>query len=408
VRAPLVLGFTALADGRFLLVYGAGRRLVARNIDPAGRFAGTPHVLAAGFPPGWPRSGPIGNTLPIVAVDSDASRAVVVWGAFNGTTGDVEGAVDGQAGWSSSQLFVQGPADTLFIPRLAHDSQDRFLVSVHGANGDTTSVMWGLAGGSQQWQRVTPPQATDGSEIASFNGATLASLSGTVTAAWQDASSALVVSTWDGSAWTAPVTAIDPSRTPNGVLDTIYPLFVSDGSRAAIVWTDTSKGLLGPIKATIRANPTDNWSAPLTLPHGRGLLPSYPAPPADAFWFTPTGALAGAWTGDPSKGGTLRSLYVGQVGPNGSSATALSRTQHPNNGRNWFVLPNATGPHTIVWSGRKGHEFAIVVTASGAARPKHPLPACGYPGPAASNADATAQILVVTRYGPKCPAVLLW
>jgi hypothetical protein len=411
--APLVFGFTALADGRFLLVYGARGQLVARNVDQTGRFAGAPHVLASEFPPGWPRSGVIGNTMPIVAVDSDASRAVVVWGAFDGATGEVDGAVDGQAGWSSAQVFVQGPAETLFIPQLTHDAQDHFLVSVHGANGDMTSALWGLAPGSQQWEPVTAPQSYSGSKIASFNGATLASLNGMITAAWQDASAALVVSTWDGTTWTSPITAIPGGHTPNGVPVTIYPIFVSDGSRAAIVWSDESQGLLGPVKATIRADATASWSAPVVFPHARGTIPEYPAPPQDAFWFTPSGGLAGVWRGGPLKGsvgggGNLVGLYAGQVGLGGFSSTAISLHQHPNNGRNWFALPNSTGPHTVVWSDRKGHEFTTVVTASGGVRPKRPLPTCGYPWTAASNADGSARILVVTRYGPQCPAVFLW
>jgi len=411
-RRPIVVNLTALADGRFLLVYAAGGRLLARGIDASGRFAGMAHFLATGYT----TTGPLGDTIPLVVVDSDASRAVVVWGAVNGATGEVAGAVEDQAGWSSSKIFVQAPAETLFIPQLVHDSQDRFLVSVHGANGDTTAVMWGLAGGSLRWEQVTPPQATDGSGIASYNGATLASLDGTVTAGWQDASAALVVSTWDGSTWSTPERAISASYLPNGLPAVIYPTFVSDGSRAGIVWSDGSKGLLGPVKATIRASSTESWSAPLVFPHARGA----PAYPEDAFWFTASGGLAGVWEGNPLKGSTsngfyFAGLYVGHVGPNGSSATALSRTQHPNNGRYWFVLPSAAGLHTIVWAGAKGHEYSTAVTANGAVRPKQPLPACAFPGPAASNPDASPQVMAFSNNigpvgapGSKCPAVLLW
>ena len=412
-RRPLVLNLTALADGRFLLVYAAGGRLLARSVDAAGRFAGTARLLATGY------TIPLADTIPLVVVDSDATRTVVVWGAVNGTTGEVVGAVDDQAGWSSPKILLQAPADKLFIPQLVHDSRDRFFASVHGANGDTTSVMWALGAGSQQWGQITPPEATDGSGIASYNGATLASLNGTITAAWQDASAALVVSTWDGSSWSTPERAISASYASNGLPAVIYPIFVSDGSRAAIVWSDNSNGPLGPVKATIRASSTDSWSAPLVFPHARGLLPGYPDPPEDAFWFTASGELAGVWAGNPLKGSTsngfyFAGLYVGHVGPNGSSATALSRSQ-PNNGRYWFVLPSAAGLHTIVWAGGKGREYSTVVTANGAVRPKQLLPACAFPGPAASNPDASAQVMAFSNNtgpvgapGSKCPAVLLW
>jgi hypothetical protein len=289
-RRPIVVNLTALADGRFLLVYAAGGRLLARDIDASGRFAGMVHFLATGYTP-------LGDTDPPVVVDSDSSRAVVVWGAINGATGEVAGAVEDQTGWSNSKILVQASAETLFFSQLVHDSQDRFLVGVHGANGDTTAVMWGLAGGSLQWEQVTPPQATDGSRIASYVGATLASLDGTITAGWQDASAALVVSTWDGSTWSTPERAISASYSPNGFPAIIYPIFVSDGSRAGIVWTDQSKGPLGPVKATIRASSTESWSAPLVFPHARGALPASPGALEDAFWFTPSGGLAGVWAG---------------------------------------------------------------------------------------------------------------
>ena len=411
-RRPFVLNLTALADGRFLLVYAAGARLVARGIDATGRFAGTAHLLATGY------TVPLADTIPLVVVDSDATRTVLVWGAVNGTTGKVVGAVDDQAGWSSPKIFVQAPAETLFIPQLVHDSQDRFIASVHGANGDTTAVMWALRAGSPQWGQITPPQATDGSGIASYNGATLASLNETITAAWQDASAALVVSTWDGSNWSTPERAIAAPYPANSLPVVIYPIFVSDGSRAAIVWSDQSKGELGPVKVTIRASSTDSWSEPLVFPHARGLLPGYPVPPEDAFWFTASGALAGVWAGNPLRGSTSKGfyfagLYVGRVGVNGSSATALSRTQK--NGRYWFVLPSAAGLHTIVWADRKGHEFSTAVTANGAVRPRRPLPACSFPGPAASNPDASPLVMTFSNnFGPvgapgsKCPAVLLW
>ena len=415
-RRPIVVNLTALADGRFLLVYAAGGRLLARGIDAAGGFAGTAQILTTGY-----GTTGLGDTIPPVVVDSDASRVVVVWGAVKGTRGEVLGAVDDQAGWSTPKILLQAPADDLFITHLVHDSRDRFLASVHGVNGDTTTVMWALASGSQQWEQVTPPEATDASEIASYNGATLASLNGTITAAWQDLSAALVVSTWDGSSWSTPERAIAARYAPNGLPAVIYPIFVSDGSRAAIVWSDLSKGLLGPpVKATMRASSTDSWSAPLVLPHASGLLPGYPAPPEDTFWFTASGALVGVWAGDPFKGSTrngrnFAGLYVGRVGANGSSATALSRTQNPNNGRAWFVLPRAAGLHTIVWADRNGHEFSTAVTANGGVRPKQPLPACSFPGPAASNSDASAQVMTFSNNlgpvgapGSKCPAVLLW
>ena len=47
LRWPYVVGITALADGRFLLLYTSQRRLVARELDAGGRFRGAAHVLAS-------------------------------------------------------------------------------------------------------------------------------------------------------------------------------------------------------------------------------------------------------------------------------------------------------------------------------------------------------------------------
>jgi hypothetical protein len=383
---------------------------MASGLDRAGRFRARPHVLATGL-----SSTTTPYTLPLVAVDSDASRAVVVWGVSSdlGTNVRVEGAIDDQAGWSGSTTLysVSSSPKGPFIVQLVSDSQDRFLLSLHGTNGDTTAVMWGLPGGSQQWEQVTPPQATDGSPLASYNGATLASVNGTITAAWQDASAALVVSTWEGPTWTMPVTAIAASYR-NGYPVAVYPVFVSDGSRAALIWSDESKGLNGPVKATVRTSSIGSWSAPLVFPHSRG---SYWPPglgTIDTFWFTASGGLAGIWTGDPVKRFTT-GLYVGRVGAGGASSTVLSRTETPNNGRGWFALRRGAGLTTIVWANKKGREFSATATRNGDLRQKQPLPACGYPGPAASNVEASPQVVAVTPNGPvggngtRCPSLLL-
>ena len=416
-RWPLFVGLTALANGRFLLVYAAQRQLVARGIDAGGRLRGRPHVLASAwtmshgsflFPP----------SPSVVVVDSDASRAVVVWGATAGRTEEVKGAIVGRTGWSSSKIFFKtrssqaGPYRVL----VASDDQDRFLVSLHGANGDTTAGMWGLAGGSQQWERVTPPQVTDGSLIASSNGATVASVNGSITAAWQDASAALVVSTWNGSTWTPPVKAIAGTHGASGFPVAIYPVFVSDGSRAALVWSDFSQGFLGPVEATIRASPRASWSAPLVFPHSHSAywLPS--ATTLDTFWFTDTGALAGFWTGDgitadPSTSSAeVAGLYVGYVGAEGTSAKALSQTQ--GSGSNWFALARADDLHTILWKNGNGRQFSATVTQDVAVGPSQRLHLCFWAYSGASNPDASAQLLIggvhLRRNRLACSPVLLW
>jgi hypothetical protein len=105
---------------------------------------------------------------------------------------------------------------------------------------------------------------------------------------------------------------------------------------------------------------------------------------------------------------------VGRLGANAASATALSRTQNVNNGRGWFVLPRTAGRNTLVWANGKGREFSSTVTGNGDVQQTRHLPACGYPGPAASNAGASPQVVAVTPNGPvggsgtKCPALLLW
>jgi hypothetical protein len=411
-----VLQLAALANGRFLLVYAARQQLVARGIDKAGRFRGEPHVLATRYT----TKTTIGDTLPPVSVESDPSRAVVVWGPVNGTTDRVVGAIDDQAGWSRSKVFysVKSSGNPFFV-QLASDSQDRFLVSVHGSNGDTTAVMWGLPSGSRQWEQVTTPQAAGGSQLAAINGATVASVNGAITAAWQDASAALVVSTWDGSTWTTPVTAIAGSQS-NGYAVVIYPVFVSDGSRAAIVWSDTSNGFLGPVEATIRASSGAGWSAPLVFPHSRGQHWLLHLSTTSEFWFTASGDLAGVWGGDPvtGSGGTglnVAGLYVGRVGAGGASATVLSRTQSGTTGRIWLALERAGGLHTVVWANRNGSEFSATATRDGVVRQKQRLPATcrsGFPLGGVSNPDASAQLLVagvpVRGNAAKCSTALFW
>lgn len=409
LRWPYVVGLTALGDGRFLLLYTSQRRLVAREMDAGGRFRGPTHVLA----PRW--SGSTGLLFPpsrsLVVVESDATRAVVVWGMTSGQTQRVEGAIVGGTRWSASKVLyeTQSSQRRLYRVLVASDDQDRFLVSLHGANGDTTTRMWGLAGGSQQWTRVTPPQALSASPLASDLGATVASVNGSITAAWQDASAALVVSSWDGSTWTTPVTAIAASHVPT----TIYPLFVSDGSRAALVWSDLSHGFLGPVEATIRSSPGGGWSAPLVFPHSHG---SYWVPSAvtlDTFWFTTTGALAGFWEGDPISASTgVAGLYVGYVGAAGSSAKTLSQTQNGTGG-NWFSLARADDLRTIVWENGKGKQFSATVTQDGTVGPSQRLHLCAWPFSGASNPDALPEVVTgggahVGRNRRACSPVLLW
>lgn len=89
-----VYDLKALGNGRFLLVYTNGQRLLTRGIDTHGRLRGPPHFLATLY-----RRDSI-YALPLAAIDSDASRAVVVWGVNNelGTTVRVEAAIDDRAG----------------------------------------------------------------------------------------------------------------------------------------------------------------------------------------------------------------------------------------------------------------------------------------------------------------------
>lgn len=397
-----IFDLAALANGRFLLVYRTGRRLLARTIDRGGRLLGSPHVLATHFSPN------VQEALPTVAVDSDASRAVVVWGVNNdeATAVRIEGAIHDQSGWSSAKLFYSlsssAPAGPFFLS-LVSDSHDRFLVSVHGANGDSTAVMWGLPGGSQQWEAVTPPQAADASNpdsYAAYYGAKVASVNGTIAAAWQDASGALLVSSWDGSAWSAPVTAVAGSKDANGYPILIDPVFVSDGSRAALVWSDFSQGLLGPLEATIRDSPSAGWSAPVVFPHSRGGRWPPHVNTTDTFWFTTSGVLAGVWDGDPISG-DVDGLYAGTAG----DPVTLSRTAQGA----WFVLPRAGGLHTIVWSDQNGQPFFDIATGDGVIQRKQQLPGCGA-GAGASNPEASAQLLLggARLHHGTCRPALLW
>ena len=406
-RKPEVLSLTALENGRFLLIYTVGQRLLARGIDGAGHFTGSAHVLSAGST--------AFVSLPLVAVESNASRTVVVWGLNDKTTDRIRGAIDDQAGWSGAKLLysVKSGKTGPFFLQAVSDSQDRFLVSLQGEFNSTTALMWGLASASRQWEPVTPPQTTDNSALAEQNGATLASVNGVITAAWQDASGALVVSTWDGSTWTTPVRAVAGSESANGSPVVIYSRFVSDGSRAAIVWEDEAS--FGPLQATIRASSEGGWSAPLTVPHSRNdpnSFDSYQEP----FWFAPSGALAGIWIDSNfPKLASPPTLYAGTVSGNAGTATALGKTQNPESARSWFVLPRAARLHTIVWANINGREFSATATANGAIQQKQSFPACADPRVAASNPDAQPQVVSVTPIGdspatsgPKCPALLLW
>ena len=417
-RWPLLMGLTALANGRFLLVYAARRRLLARTIDAGGRFRGEAHVLASRW------TMPNGSFLfppspSVVVVGSDASRAVVVWGVTAGRSEEVQGAIVSRTGWSSSKVFYEtrSPRAGPYRVLVASDDQDRFLISLHGANGDTTARMWGLAGGAQHWVRVTPPQVSDGSLIAASEGATVASVNGSITAAWQDAAAALVVSTWNGSTWTKPVTAISGSHGASGLPVAIYPVFVSDGSRAALVWSDFSQGFLGPVEATIRSSPGASWSAPLVFPHSHSACWLPNAITLDTFWFTKTGALAGFWTGDgitadPSTNSAeVAGLYVGYVGAAGTSAKALSQTQNATH-NNWFALARADDLHTIVWDNGNGKQFSATVAQDGTVGPSQRLHLCSWPYSGASNPDASAQLLIggvhLRRNRLACSPVLLW
>jgi hypothetical protein len=411
VRRPLVISLTALASGRFLLVYTTQRQLVARGIDAGGRFRGKPHVLAFG----WTEPGSLlfPATPSLVVVDSDASRAVVVWGVTAGKTQKLEGAIVGRTGWSSSKVFYETQSDPqdLFRVLAASDYQDRFLVSLQKENEPTTARMWGVEGGSQQWERVIPPQVSDRSLSTAPGGATVASVSGLITAGWQDASAAFVVSTWNGSTWTTPVTAIAARHGRTGP-DALYPVFVSDGSRAALVWSEPSPNFRGPLAATIRSSRGARWSAPRVFPHSYGPYWVPNAITLDTFWFTTAGTLAGFWTGDPISASTAAAgLYVGYVGAAGTSAKALSQTQN-GTGQSWFALARADDLHTILWANKNGKQFSATVTQDGAVGPSQRLHLCNWPYSGASNPDASAQLLIggahLARNRLACSPVLLW
>lgn len=410
VRRPVVVSLTALASGRFLLVYTTQRQLEARRIGAGGRFRGGAHLLASGW---TEQSGLLLPATPsLVVVDSDASRAVVVWGVTAAKTQKIEGAIVGRTGWSSSKVFyaTQSFPQDLYRVLVASDDEDRFLVSLHKENDPTTARMWGVAGGSQQWQRVTPPQ--DGSLIAASIGATIASVNGSITAGWQDASAAFVVSTWNGSTWTTPVTAIAASHGPTGRPDALYPIFVSDGSRAALVWSEPSPDFRGPVAATIRSSPGASWSAPLVFPHSHGPYWVPNATALDTFWFTATGALAGFWTGDPISDSTgAAGLYVGYVGAEGTSAKTLSRTQNGTSS-NWFALAGADDLHTILWENGNGKQFSATVTQDGTVGRSQRLHLCSWPFSGASNPNTSAQLLIggahLASNRLACAPVLLW
>jgi hypothetical protein len=332
----------------------------------------------------------------------------------SGKTRRIEAAILGRSGWSASKVLyeTQSSRPGLYRVLVASDDADRFLVSLHGANGDTTARMWGLAGGSQQWTMVTSPQPSDRRTIGAEVGATIASVNGSITAAWQDASAAVVVSSWNGSTWSTPVKAI-AGASPGDAKVTVYPLFVSEGSRAALVWSDFSQGFLGPVEATIRSSPRAGWSAPLVFPHSHGApwLPS--ATTLDTFWFTATGALAGIWEGDPVSNSTgVSGLYAGSVRTGGTSATALSQTQSENTGH-WLALARAGDLHTIVWANGDGKQFSATIARDGTVGPSRRLHLCGWPVTGASNPHASAQVLIgggahVGRNRSACSPVLLW
>jgi hypothetical protein len=276
--------------------------------------------------------------------------------------------------------------------------------------------MWGLAGGSQQWKQVTPPQTSHGSQLARSNGATVASVNGSITAAWQDASAAVVVSTWNGSTWTTPVKAIAGSHSSGNPI-AVYPVFVSDGSRAALVWMDSSGGFLGRVMATTRSSPGARWSAPLVFAHSHGGYWRFGLSTIDTFWFTASGAVAGIWTGDPitsdpSTGGTgIAGLYAGSVGAGGASATLLSRTGNGTAGHYWFALARAGDLHTILWTNGDGKQFSATIIRNGTVRQKQRLDLCAWPF-GASNPASSAQVLIGggAHLGNRlaCAPVLLW
>lgn len=88
-----------------------------------------------------------------------------------------------------------------------------------------------------------------------------------------------------------------PASYSNGHPVAVYPFFVSDGPRAALVWPDLSKGLDGLIDATVRVTPDAGWSSPLVFPHSVADFPWIgfaPEDTFDTFWFTASGALAGS------------------------------------------------------------------------------------------------------------------
>jgi hypothetical protein len=417
-RWPYVVDVATLANGRFLLLYTSQRRLVARQMDAAGRFRGAAHVLASRW--AIPSSLLFPASPSLVVVASDATRAVVVWGMTSGTTRRVEAAIVGRAGWSTSKVLYETRSSQPGLYRVlaASDAADRFLVSLHGANGDTTARMWGLAGGSQHWAQVTPPQPSGRRTIAAEVGATVASVNGSITAAWQDDSAAVVVSSWNGSTWTTPVKAI-AGPSPGGMPVAIYPVFVSDGSRAALVWSDFSQGFLGPVEATIRSSPGAGWSAPFTFPHSHSSYWRAALSTIDTFWFTTTGALAGIWAGDPvinataDSGPGVSGLHVGSVGAGGPSDTVLSQTQDGSSGRFWIALARAGDLHSIVWADGDGKEFSATIARDATVGPSQRLHLCGWPITGASNPDASAQVLIgggahLARSRRSCSSVLLW
>jgi hypothetical protein len=407
-HGPLLWGFQALADGRFLLLYVSKQRLFARNLTATGHFDGRPHLLAAGI-----KTAGVFYVLPTVAVDSDALRTVVVWGVTHGATAQVDAAIDDQSGWSKPRKLWSRASSSVqgfFHMTVVGDSQDRFLFSVKSTN-DPAAVMRGLPGGSRQWEPVTPPERADAANPDSFAalyGTKVASVNGTITAAWQNASGAVVVSTWNGSTWAAPVTAIAGSKNADGYPIYVNPLFVSDGSRVALIWSDFSHGLSGPVEATIRATPAGAWSSPVVFAHSRGEQWVPFASTIDTFWFTASGELAGVWSGDPirgtqSGGWDAAGLWTGTAG--GSAITLSRKSRTPGS----FVLTRAGGVHTIVWTDSNGQTYWTTAAANGTVAQKQHLPGCGS-GYGASNPEASAQLLlggVRLKHGG-CSSALLW
>lgn len=406
-HGPTVWDFRALADGRFLLLYVSKQRLFARILDATGHFHGAPHLLTTGV-----KLTGVFYVLPTDVVASDASRTVVVWGVTRGRNAEVQAAIEDRSGWSDEKLLLTRASSSfqgLFHMTVVGDSQDRFLFSVKSTN-DPAAVMWGLPAGSRQWEPVTPPEKADASNpnsLAALYGAKVASVNGTITAAWQNASGAVVVSTWAGSTWTAPVTAIAGRKDANGYPLYVNPLFVSGGSRVALVWSDLFTGFSGPIEATIRATPAGAWSSPVVFAHSRGEYWVPFASTIDTFWFTSSGELAGVWTGDPIRrnqadGYGAGGLWAGTAG--GSAITLSRKSRQPS----WFVLPRAGGVHTIVWTDTNGQTYWTTAAADGTVAQKQHLPGCGS-GDGASNPNAPTQLLLGgTRNHDRCRLALLW